>query len=151
MPARFIIILLLLLLLLLGLGGCASAPAGRGTASSRQVTVIHGDFPVIANGMSADEVRQKLGAPAEIRQGKSNERDFEVWVYYLEKFLGKTEVVSFVNRPAMSGTFANDPFAMVPEPVYTMVDHKLLVTLRLVMLNGRLVSQTVKNEQLLGS
>lgn len=145
MPARSIILLLPLLVL----SGCATAPSG--TEAKRQVTVIHGDIPVVANGESADDVRQKLGAPAEIRPGKSHGVNFEVWVYYFEKYLGKTEVVSFVNRPALSGAFENDPFARIPEPVYRMVDQKLVVTLRLLVINGRISSQTTRSELLLGS
>lgn len=146
MPARFI---LLLVLPLFWLVGCSSVP-GDG-ARSGSVTVITGDLPVLVNGMSAAEVRQMLGEPAEIKPMESAAGKAEVWLYHLEKYLGRTELVTFVNRPAPGASFESDPSTMIPEPVTTWVDHKLRVTLRLLMFNGRLTSQTARSEQLFGS
>jgi len=78
MPSRYV---LLLSLPLLWLAGCATGvEAGRFS----HVTVITGDFPVLETGMTLEEVRQKLGDPAEILPAKPAERNAAVWIYYLE-------------------------------------------------------------------
>lgn len=148
MSARIII---LLSLSLCWLAGCAISPAGAEANRSGHPTLITGDFPVLANGMSAEEIRLKLGDPAEIRPMNRTEGNAEIWVYYFEKYLGRTEILTYVNRPALAGSsYANDPAGMVSEPVSTMVDQKVLVTVNLLMFNGRLVSQAAKSEQKLG-
>lgn len=67
----------------------------------------------------------------------------------LEKYLGQTEVVTYQNRPVFSGTFANDAMAGVPDQVYTVVDRKLLVTLHLLMFNGRLTAMKTQSKEIL--
>ena len=141
-------LLILSSLPLLCLAGCAGLPATSEADGSRygHVTVITGDLPVLERGMSVEAVRQKLGEPAEIKPMQAEE-NAEVWIYYLEKFVGQTQVISDVNRPSFSGASATNPSGMISEPFYTMANQKLVVTLRLLIYNGRLVAHTAKSEQ----
>lgn len=79
--------------MLLALTACTNIPTDTGRAS--RVTIINGDFPVLTQGMTTAEVRQRLGEPAEIQPMASPvEATAEVWVYYLEKSLGRFTVVT---------------------------------------------------------
>ena len=134
---------------LLWLTGCTDLSIGNESSRHGRVTVITGDIPTLERGMPADEVRRKLGAPAEIKPVKSSNGSAEIWVYYLEKFVGKTQVVNYVNRPAFGGAL-NDPTGMVSEPVYLLADQKVLVTLKLLILDGRLSVHSANKEQRIG-
>ena len=142
-------LLILSSLPLLCLAGCAGLPATSEADASRygHVTVITGELPVLEQGMSVEAVRLKLGEPAEVRPVQPADENAVIWIYYLEKFVGQTQVISDLNRPSFSGASATNPSGMISEPFYTMANQKLVVTLRLLIYNGRLVAHTAKSEQ----
>ncbi|HVZ62955.1 MAG TPA: hypothetical protein VG936_00085 [Lacunisphaera sp.] len=140
-----------LALLLCGLAGCHVAPDVANTGGPGRITVVLGDFPVLRDGSTAAEVRAQLGEPAEIKPTASVAGSSEIWIYYLEKYLGKTQVITHLERRATGGTMGGDPMAGISEPVYTMVDEKMVVTLHLLFNNGQLVYQVARSHKVLGS
>ncbi len=133
-------------LALLGLTACTSIPTDTGRAN--RVTIITGDFPVLAQGMTTAEVRQRFGDPAEIQpMTPSAEATAEVWVYYLEKSLGRAPVVTGLTGGLSNGSLAGDYHRSGLAPDYIMAERKLLVTLRLLMVNGQVSAHTVKSEE----
>ncbi|HVT73481.1 MAG TPA: hypothetical protein VHD61_10110 [Lacunisphaera sp.] len=148
MPSRF---LAWLVLPACWLAGCALAPDAAPAGGPGRITVVLGDFPVLNDGMTAAEVRAKLGEPAEIKATPSVNGSGEIWTYYLEKYLGKTQVVTHLEPRAPSGALGGDPMAGFAEPVYTMVDEKLVVTLHLLFNHGQLVYQVARSQKVFGS
>ena len=137
---------ILFALALFGLTACTSIPIDTGRAG--RVTIINGDFPVIMPGMTTAEVRQRLGEPAEIQPMTSPaEASAEVWVYYLEKSLGRSTVVTGLTGGLSNGSLAGDYHRSGLAPDYVLAERKLLVTLRLLMINGQVSAHTVKSEE----
>jgi hypothetical protein len=137
---------MLFALALFGLTACTSIPADTGRAG--RVTIINGDFPVLTSGMTTAEVRQRLGEPAEIQPMTSPaEASAEVWVYYLEKSLGRSTVVTGLTGGLSNGSLAGDYHRSGLAPDYIMAERKLLVTLRLLMVNGQISAHTIKSEE----
>lgn len=131
------------------LAGCSSSPAtaGAGSARSAQITAVKGLFPVLAKGMTAEVIRQKLGHPADIEPMNSPEGKAEVWVYHFEKTVDMTQVASSTKGvPAFGAPLSLTATMMVQEPVYTMKEEKAVITLSLLMFNGRLEAQKAKVE-----
>ncbi len=138
MPARASI---LLALPLLWLTACTSLPTDAGRTD--RVTIINGEFPVLTRGMTAADIQQRLGAPADIKpMAPAAGMVSEVWVYYLEKSLGRSTVVS-----GLTGSLGGDFGRAGLGPDYIVAERKLLVTLRLLMVNGQLTAQTAKSEE----
>ena len=143
MHARYLI---LSALALLGLTACTRIPTDTGRTG--RVTIINGDFPVLMQGMTTAEVRQRLGEPAEIQPMASPaEASAEVWVYYLEKSLGRSSVVTGLTGGLSNGSLAGDFYRSGLAPDYVLAERKLLVTLRLLMINGQLSAHTAKSEE----
>ena len=136
---------LALALSLCELSGCSSPPAttGAGPDQSAKITAIKGLFPVLAAGMTSEVVRKKLGKPAEIEPMESPKGKAEVWVYHFEKSVGMTQVATGTRDIPAFGISATGPggATTVQEMVYTPVEQKSLVTLRLLMFNSRLTAQ----------
>jgi outer membrane protein assembly factor BamE (lipoprotein component of BamABCDE complex) len=149
MQTRFILPLLLTLSGL-ALAGCTSAPApaaGTGSVPSAQITAIKGQFPVLKRGMSADDVRQKLGNPAEILPMESPTGKAEVWVYNFEKTVSTSQIASSTRDvPAFGAPLSLTIMTSVPEPVYTLKEDKAVITLSLLMFNHHLAAQKAKVE-----
>jgi hypothetical protein len=141
MPARF---LLLLALSLPWLTGC-QAPDAAG--ASNRVTIITGAFPAVTPGMTAAEVRQRLGHPAEIQPMAAAGASAEVWVYYLEKSLGRTAVLTGMSGVLSSGSLAGEhgPSGLAPD--YLMAERRLFVTLRVLLVNGQVSAHTARSEE----
>lgn len=141
MPARF---LLLLALALPWLTGC-QAPDASGTSS--RVTIITGAIPTVTPGMTAAEVRQHLGAPAEVKPMPSPGAPAEIWVYYFEKSLGRTAVLTGMNRAVSSGSMMGEhgPSGLAPD--YVMAERIQLFTLRVLLVNGQVTAHTVRVEE----
>ncbi|HWA25715.1 MAG TPA: hypothetical protein VG734_08650 [Lacunisphaera sp.] len=132
---------ILVALPVLWLTACSGLPVGSGRAG--QVTIVNGEFPVLTRGMTLAEIRQTLGEPAEIQPGTgATDVTSEVWVYYLEKSLGRSTVVS-----GLTGTLGGDFGRAGMGPDYIIAERKLLVTLRLLMVNGRLFAQSAKSDE----
>ena len=137
---------ILSVLALIGLTACTSIPTD--TARAGRVTIINGDFPVLTQGMTTMEIRQRLGEPAEIQPMASPvEATAEVWVYYLEKSLGRSTVVSGLTGGLSNGSLAGDYHRSGLAPDYVLAERKLLVTLRLLMVNGQLSAHAVRSEE----
>ena len=131
---------------LIGLTACTSIPTDTGRAG--RITIITGDFPVLTPGMTTAEVRQRIGEPAEIQPMTSPaEASAEVWVYYLEKSLGRAAVVTGLTGGLSNGSLAGDFYRSSLAPDYVMAERKLLVTLRLLMINGQISAHTVRSEE----
>jgi hypothetical protein len=127
------------LILCCGLAGCATAPA---PAKSAQITDIKGLFPKLEKDMSADVIRQKLGAPAEIKPMDAPAGKAEVWVYHFEKSVGMTQVATgTVDVPTFSTGISGSITSSAPVLTYSMAEKKSMVTLSLLMFNGRLAAQ----------
>lgn len=137
---------ILFALALLGLTACTSIPTD--TARAGRVTIINGDFPVLTQGMTTAEVRQRLGEPADVQpMASSVEATAEVWVYYLEKSLGRSTVVTGLTGGLSYGSLAGDYHRSGLAPDYIMAERKLLVTLRLLMVNGQISAHTIRSEE----
>lgn len=141
MPARF---LLLLALALPWLTGC-QAPDASGTAN--RVTIITGEFPTVTAGMTAADVRQRLGQPAQIQPLTAAGASAEVWIYHLEKSLGRTAVLTGMAGVLSSGSLAGDYGRSGLAPDYLMAERRLLVTLRVLLVNGQVSAHTVRSEE----
>ncbi len=127
-----------------GPSGCSNPPAAArvGTDQAAQITVIKGLFPTLAVGMTGKVVRQKLGPPAAIEPMEAPAGRAEVWVYHFEKTVGMTQVATSTRDiPALGVTGGGTVTVNTPELVYTPVEQKTLVTLRLLMFNDRLTAQ----------
>lgn len=133
-----------------GFSGCSSPPAtdGADSAQSAQITAIKGLFPVLTVGMTSEAVRRKLGKPAEIEPMESPKGKAEVWVYHFEQSVGMTQVATGTRDIPAFGISATGPggTTTVQEMVYTPVEQMSLVTLRLLMFNGRLTAQKAQVE-----
>lgn len=141
MPAR------LLLLLALALPWLAACQAPNATAPRNRVTIIEGEFPSLSAGMSAAEVRQRLGDPAQIQSLPAADATAEMWLYYLEKSLGRITLVTGMTGTLSSGTLAGDYGRSGIGPDYILAERKVLVTLRLLMVDGRLSAHTARSEE----
>lgn len=132
-------------LVLLGLAGCTGVPTGTGRAG--RVTIITGDFPALTPGMTTTEIRQRFGEPAEIQPMMAAGTAAEVWVYHLEKSLGRTTVLTGLTGGLSSGSLAGDYSRSGLAPDYVLAERKLLVTLRLLMVAGQLSAHTATSEE----
>jgi hypothetical protein len=132
-------------LVLLGLAGCTGVPTGTGRAG--RVTIITGDFPALTPGMTTTEIRQRFGEPAEIQPMTAAGPAAEVWVYHLEKSLGRTTVLTGLTGGLSSGSLAGDYSRSGLAPDYVLAERKLLVTLRLLMVDGQLSAHTATSEE----
>ena len=132
-------------LVLLGLAACTSVPTDTGRAG--RVTTITGDFPTLAPGMTTTEIRQRLGEPAEIQPMAAAGAAAEVWVYYLEKSLGRTAVLTGMTGAMSSGSLSGDYGSSGLAPDYVMAERWLVVTLRLLMVDGQLSAHTATSEE----
>jgi hypothetical protein len=141
MPARFLV---LVALVLPWLSGCQvpSAPGG-----SHRTTVITGDIPSLTAGMTAAEVRQRFGAPAEIQPMNAAGASAEVWIYYLEKSLGRTAVLTGMTGMLSSDSLAGDSSRSGLAPDYLMAERRLLITLRVLLVGGRVSAHTAQSEE----
>lgn len=133
------------------LASCTVAPDGTPIGRTGRITIVHGDFPVLSEGISSADVRAQLGEPAEITPAPSVAGHSEVWVYHLEKYLGQTQVVTHLAERGSGGPLGGEPLAGISEPVYTLVDEKIVVTLHLLFRNGQLVYQVARSRQVIGS
>lgn len=137
----------LLALSLLCLAGCTSAPATAESSHAGKLTAISGQFPVLEKGMSGEIVRQKLGNPAETQPMDSPEGKAEVWIYYIEKTVGMTQVATSTRGvPAFTVTPGGVDTTTVQMPVYTLREDKAVVTLSLLMFNNHLAALKAKVE-----
>lgn len=130
-----------LTLLLAGCVSDATTPAPPATPAAAART-----FPELTQGMTADEVRAKLGSPESVSPMESPEGRAEVWVYRFENTVGTEQVATgmksvpvFAGMPdaAGGGSFVKH----VQEPVYGTAEKKEIVTLHLLLFNGRLAAQ----------
>lgn len=142
MPARHLI---LPLLALLALAGC-STPGGTEAERTGRVRTFTGDLPALVTGMTTEEVRLRLGAPAEIKPMTSSGVTAETWVYYFEKTIGPTTVFNGA-MSSPSGSLAGDYSRSGLGVDYLVVERRLLVTLRLLMVNGQLTARTAQSEE----
>ena len=99
--------------------------------------------------MTTDMVRQKLGEPVEIKPmdspvgGKA-----EIWVYHIESTVGMTQVAaSMKDVPAFSVTMSGSDMITVQDPVYSMKEDKMLITLSLLIYNGKLTARRAQVEK----
>jgi hypothetical protein len=124
-------------------------PAPAGTAvKSASTSDSDMPFPKLEKGTTAEVVRQKLGAPAEIQPTPSPEGKAEIWIYKYEKDLGTVQIATGTREvQVMSPTSTASGTASVQEPVYTTAIKKQEITLSLLMFNGQLQVQKAKVEQ----
>jgi len=126
----------------------APEPAGNVPESSDQSNAGM-PFPKLEKGMSAEAIRQKLGAPAEIQaMAPVDGNKSEVWIYHYKKDLGLTQVASGtrdVEVMAPSGT-TGVGMTTIKEPTYSLAEKTADITLSLLMFNGRLQVQKAKVE-----
>jgi len=123
------------------LAGCATAPADA-PVKAAQITDIKGLFPKLEKDMSAEVVRQKLGAPAEIKPMDAPTGKAEVWIYHFEKSVGMTQVATgTVDIPTFGTGMTGAVTTSAPALTYSMADKKSVVTLSLLMFNDRLTAQ----------
>jgi hypothetical protein len=141
MPARFLI---LLALVLPWLSGC-HAPDASG--SSGRVTFIAGEIPSITAGMTGAEIRQRFGAPAEIQPMTVSGAAAELWIYYFEKSLGRTAVITGMAGVLSSGSLAGDYSRSGLAPDYLMAERRLLITLRVLLVNDQVSAHSERSEE----
>ena len=141
--------------------GCASQatavnesqPAPGAAASKVAATSDSGmPFPKLEKGTTAEVVRQKLGAPAEIQPTPSPKGKAEIWIYNYEKDLGtvqvaagtrEVQVVGIGSLTSSAGTVASQ------ETVYAPAAKKQEITLSLLMFNDKLEVQKAKVEEII--
>jgi hypothetical protein len=111
------------------------------------VIPIVGDVPLLQVGMTVADVRQRLGEPASIKSMPSQEVVAETWIYYFEKPLGPTTIFNGATSMASGGSLAGDYGRSGLGPDYLVAQRKLLVTLRLLMVNGQLAAQAASSEE----
>lgn len=147
MPSRSFALLALTITGLLVACSGPSTTAGARSATPAQITTVKGLFPALEKDMSTDVIRQKLGPPAEIQPMASPEGKAEVWVYHFEKSVGMTQVATGTRDvPAMGLGMAGPVTTTVQEQTYSMAETRSMVTLSLLMFNGRLAAQKAKVE-----
>jgi hypothetical protein len=154
MPTRFYPVLIIALSTV-WLGGCASsAPSGtvadNATHSAKAAPSPEAEmpFPKLTKGISAAEVRQKLGAPAEVQSTPSPEGKAETWIYRYVKDLGMTQVAAGTHDvPVLSVVPTAYGTTTIQEPVYKTVPKHAEITLSLLMFNDHLEAQKAAVEE----
>lgn len=97
--------------------------------------------------MTTTEIRQRFGEPAEIQPMTAAGTAPEVWVYHLKKSLGRTTVLTGLTGDLSSGSLAGDYSRSGLAPDYVLAERKLLLTLRLPMVDGQLSAHIATSEE----
>lgn len=144
MTKSFVLVLLGTILLLGLQTGCANAPiaAENGAAKPNTPNSAQSQFPELKVGMTAEEIRAKLGNPIEIRPMESTAGKAEVWVFHIERTVNTTQVATSTKDVPAFSLNTTDTLTTVPEMVYSMADKKAVTILSLLMINGHLIAQT---------
>lgn len=132
------------------LSGCANAPASaqKDPAGKKPTNPALRQLPVLMQGMTTDMVREKLGAPMEIKPMEVPTGKAEIWVYRIESTVGMTQVAtSMKDVPAFTVTPTGVDTVMIQNPVYTMKEEKMLITLSLLIYNGKLTARRAQAEK----
>jgi hypothetical protein len=137
--------------------GCVNAP----TAPSATAPAVSGTRPAIAvapghpeqaltKGMTADQVRQIMGAPAEVKPRPAPTGNAEVWVYRRTTY-GGAQQVQVGSRPitvseqGADGTYRDR--IIREDPIYRQAHVKTTDTIQLLMFDGRFVEQGVTSQK----
>jgi outer membrane protein assembly factor BamE (lipoprotein component of BamABCDE complex) len=130
------------------LAGCAnapssSAPAGAGAGPTAAAADDHPERG-LKKGMTAAQVRQIMGAPAEINPRPSPTGKAEAWVYH-RTFIGPPQQLQVGTKPISvmvqdaDGVYRSH--VIQEEPIYRQAHDKTTETIHLLMFDGQLVEQ----------
>jgi len=124
--------------------GCANAPAtaDNTAAKANSPGAAQSQFPELKPGMTAQEVRAKLGDPIEIRPMESKVGKSEVWVFHIERTVNTTQIATSTKDVPAFALNTTDTLTKVPEMVYSLADKQAVTILSLLMINGHLIAQT---------
>lgn len=124
----------------------AAAPKVAATSDSDM------PFPKLEKGTTAEVVREKLGAPAEIQSTPSPKGKAEIWIYHYEKDLGTVQVAAGtreVQVVGMGSLTSSAGTVAAQETVYAPAAKKQEITLSLLMFNDHLAVQKAKVEEII--
>jgi hypothetical protein len=136
------------------LAGCVNPPSAPApaTAGTGPTAAVVGDHPeqALKKGMTADQVRQIMGAPAEIKPKPAPTGNAEVWVYR-RTVLGPPQQVQVGTKPI--SVVAKDADGIYrsrvvqEEPIYRQVHDRITETVLLLMFDGQLVEQGLTSQR----
>lgn len=135
----------------LGLAACTTSPGARpatsATVQPSEAAAIQALFPKLQPGMSAAEVRARLGEPAEIGPMASPHGHAETWTYYFQMSEGTSaEAVGSEEIPTMTVNSGGVGMATTSQQTFRSVHTRADVTLSLLMFNDHLAAQKAKVE-----
>jgi outer membrane protein assembly factor BamE (lipoprotein component of BamABCDE complex) len=136
------------------LAGCVNPPSSPAPANagSGPAAAAAGDHPerTLKKGMTADQVRQIMGAPAEIKPKPAPTGKAEVWVYR-RTVLGPPQQVQVGVQPIT--VTVQDPDGVTrqktlrEDPIYRQAHDKITETILLLMFDNQLVEQGVTSQK----
>lgn len=124
--------------------GCANAPATAkdDAPKAASTAVAKNPFPELKVGMTADQIRAKLGDPVEVRPMESKTGKAEVWTFHLERTVNTTQVATSTRDVPAFALNTVDKLTTYPDMVYSLADQTAVTILSLLMVDGRLIAQT---------
>lgn len=130
--------------------GCANLPSSTASADTRAgpgasaAEFKGGPEQTLKQGMTAEQVRQIMGEPAEIDPMVPPTDKAEVWVYR-RTVNGPVEQVLVGSKPITYSSVGSDGLAhqetVAEEPVYKQAFHFDVQTISLLMFDGKYLSQ----------
>lgn len=128
-----------------------SAPAGAGTGPTAAAADDHPER-TLKKGMTAEQVRQIMGAPAEINPRPATAGRAEAWVYR-RTIIGPPQQVQVGTKPITVMVQDADGVyrarVIQEEPIYRLAHDRIIETIHLLMFDGQLLEEatTAKREQ----
>ena len=124
--------------------GCTNAPttAENPAPLSNATAAAQSQFPELKRGMTAEAIRATLGDPAEIRPMESKLGKAEVWVFHIERTINTTQVATSTRELPAFSLNTVDKLGTTLDMVYSLADQKAVTILSVLMINGRMLSQS---------
>ncbi len=126
--------------------GCTNAPAPSTPAAAGPAAAAADDHPeqTLKKGMTAEQVRRIMGAPAEINPRPATAGRAEVWVYN-RTIIGPPRQVQVGSNPITVSVQDADgvyrPHVIQQNPDYRQVHDRITETIHLLLFDGQLLEQ----------
>lgn len=126
--------------------GCTNAPPASAPAVAGPTAAAADDHPerTLKKGMTAEQVRRIMGAPAEITPRPSTAGRAEVWVYR-RTTIGAPQQLQVGTKPISVMVQDADGIyrsrVIQEEPIYRQAHDRITETVHLLMFDGQLLEQ----------
>jgi len=120
--------------------GSAASSFGRRGGGRTELLIPAAKINAIAQGMTADEVRQLLGKPNRVQSYAAAGKTGEIWTYNLSVTEVVKEVSTGVREIESINPMTNQPMT-IREPIMTQKRSQHYSTLELLMIDNHLVER----------